>query len=420
MLHPLDLVAVEERFGSWMTQYGYANLVTTAKLLERGQVARGAIEMAGRRFTTLVATFEPFPPARLLEMMHELVHSGGRVIWSGPPPVLTAEGQLALETWREIFGAQCVPDQTMGLMAPGREVRFDSLLAGVPPQVILTDYLVDHIYPAVPDASATAVARVAKTVVGTYRAVPGGGSATFLGFRPRDDQSRSLGYEMRTWFEILHALGAYAPTGQFAGMNDNTEYLSRTTPYLFCRFPNGAVATAPHLREVVEDWQGGYARNAERDQEYLARCPPPSEAIRLEGVKVNGHDVTYEGAGAMSFRVDGRGRLVAFAGGACNRIVVDGTEFVLADRPMDELAFAPVSADRRTHPGVLVQILVRGAGTVKLPAAGFPDGLRLFAEGPTPGSCGGEIPSQRQADSQVFTVPEHAQGRWIYGARMDG
>ena len=28
MLYPLDLVAVEERFGSWMTQYGYANYVT--------------------------------------------------------------------------------------------------------------------------------------------------------------------------------------------------------------------------------------------------------------------------------------------------------------------------------------------------------------------------------------------------------
>jgi len=34
----------------------------------------------------------------------------------------------------------------------------------------------------------------------------GGGSATFLGYRPRDDQSCSLGYETRNWFEVLHAI----------------------------------------------------------------------------------------------------------------------------------------------------------------------------------------------------------------------
>ena len=64
MLYPLDLVAVEERFGSWMTQYGYANSITTAKLLERGRVVKGGLDVAGRRFTTLVATFEPFPSNR--------------------------------------------------------------------------------------------------------------------------------------------------------------------------------------------------------------------------------------------------------------------------------------------------------------------------------------------------------------------
>ena len=64
MLYPLDLVAVDERFGSWMTQYGYANMITQAKLLERGKVAGNAIEVAGRRFTTLATMFEPFPSKR--------------------------------------------------------------------------------------------------------------------------------------------------------------------------------------------------------------------------------------------------------------------------------------------------------------------------------------------------------------------
>ena len=72
MLYPLDLVSAEERFGSWMTQYGYANLITAAKLLELGMVRDGAIEMCGRRFTTLVASFEPFPSADLLTLMERL------------------------------------------------------------------------------------------------------------------------------------------------------------------------------------------------------------------------------------------------------------------------------------------------------------------------------------------------------------
>ena len=35
MLYPLSLVACEERFGSWMVQYGYANYVTSKRLLEK-------------------------------------------------------------------------------------------------------------------------------------------------------------------------------------------------------------------------------------------------------------------------------------------------------------------------------------------------------------------------------------------------
>ena len=107
-------------------------------------------------------------------------------------------------------------------------MRFENRLAGVAPQTILTDLLVDRIYPVEPREGSTPVARVKKWIVGARR-----GTAVYLGYRPRDDQSRSLGYDVRTLFEILNALGAYAAGSE----NDNTEHLSRTAPYLACRFP---------------------------------------------------------------------------------------------------------------------------------------------------------------------------------------
>ncbi len=415
MLYPLDLVAVEERFGSWMTLYGYANFVTQAKLLERGRVTGGAIEMAGRRFTTLVTTFEPFPSNRLLAMMRELAETGGRVIWSGPPPVLSAEGDNVLAEWKRLVGVEYTPDATEGFMAPGRQVVFEGILKDLPPQTILTDFLVDHVYPVAPNPGTETLARVKGSAVGTRRILTGGGSVTFLGFRPRDDQARSLGYESRWWFEILSALGAYPPTGRFKDVNDNTEYLSRTTDYLACRFPNGSVAVTRHFRDVEEAWPGGWARNQKQDQEYLQRVPPPTEEIELHEFKVNGHAVTYSGRQAMTFRVDDKGHLIAFAGAGCRRITIDGRETVFADRDLPLIAWAPVAAERRVDGGALLQIMVHGSGVVRLPAVDLPDGLQIVAEGPTPGSRGEVVPSRRENGEIVVTVAPAQSGRWMYG-----
>jgi hypothetical protein len=413
MLYPLDLVAVEERFGSWMTQYGYANLATAAKLVERGKVSGGAIEMAGRRFTTLGTLCEPFPSNALLAMMREFADQGGRLIWSGPPPVLTAEGESALGPWQSLFGVDYAPAQNEGLIAPGRQVAFEGVLAKVAPQVILTDFLVDRIYPVTPREGTSAVARVRDLVVGTHRGV-GRGSATFLGYRPRDDQAKSLGYETRNWFEVLDALGAYPPTGRFPGVNDNTEYVSRTTPYLACRFPNGAVALAPHFRETEENWGGGFARNAEEDKKYLEKFPPPPETLRLNDFKVNGHAVTYEGEQAMAFRVDAQGELIAFAGSGATRVTIDGRETVLADQPFGQAAWAPVPETRRVEGGAVLQVMAYGTGVLRVPAATLPENLDLVAEGSKPGSRGAPIPSRRENGALVFTVTPDIAGRWIY------
>ena len=412
MLYPLDLVAVEERFGSWMTQYGYTNYVTAAKLLERGKVSGNAIEMAGRRFTTLVALFEPFPPERLLALMKEFTAGGGRLIWSGPPPLLTFEGESALGRWEEIFGVDYQPTAADGIAASGKRVRFEGPLANTGPQVILTHFLVDRIYPVNPRPGTTVVARVKDRIIGAQRA-----SATFLGYRPVDDQSQSFGYDVRNWFEVLQALGGYAPTGKFSGVNDNTEFLSRTGPYLACRFPNGAVAIAPHLRQIEEGWAGGFSRNPEQDRRYLELHPPPSESIHLREFRVSGHSLSYDGEHALAFRVDGQGNLIAFAGRKCREITVDGQRTVFADRDLEGIGWAPVALERRVEGGALMQIQVSGAGTVRVPAAGLPAELALYSEGAKPGSRGERVPCRRENGALVFTATEELAHRWLYAVR---
>ncbi len=414
MLYPIDLVAVEERFGSWMTQYGYANYVTQAKLLERGMVRDGAIELAGRRFTTLATLFEPFPAPALLEMMRQLAAQGGRVVWSGPPPIIDADGSPVASAWNDLFAVDYAPETGDGIIAPGREVQFSGPLSSVPAQTILTDFLVDRIYPLTPRASGNPVATVQDWTVGVTHEDPSGGSLTFLGFRPRDDQSGSLGYKTRTWFEVLHALGAYGPTGRMQGVNDNTEYLSRTTEFLTCRFPNGTIAIAPHFRAMEEGWPGGFARNEEEDKAYLEHHPPPSEVLHLENFAVNGHTVSYDGTGAVAFRLDDAGNLIAFAGSGSSAITIDGRTFAFADGSFSQVAWAPVAQERRIPGGAILQILARGTGTLRIPAAGLPP-LSVVAEGRTPGSRGAEASATRDGDSPVVTVTRAESGRWLYG-----
>ncbi|HZT32233.1 MAG TPA: hypothetical protein VFA33_20260 [Bryobacteraceae bacterium] len=413
MLYPLDLVAVEERFGSWMTQYGYANYVTPAKLLERGKVTRGAIEMAGRRFTTLVALFEPFPSERLLDFMRQFAEQGGKLIWSGPPPLVTFEGSRALEAWEDIFGVNYTPQPRDGVPAPGELVTFQDSFAKVAPMVILTDFLVDRLYGVAPRQGTEAVARVRNRVVGTRRAYASGGTAVFLGYRPRDDQSRSLGYETRNWFEVLEALGAYPASGRFPGWNDNTERVSRDTGYLACRFPNGAVSLAPHLRTYEEGWPGGFARDRAADVAYLKRNPPPSGEIHLRDFRVAGHVVSYDGTGAVSFRLGKGGDLIAFAGSGSKQITVDGLTAVFADHPLTGIAWSPVPPARRIPGGAVFVVWVSGEGHVWIPAAGLPRDFDLLAEGPAPGSRGASVAWTREGGSIVFAAPAGAQ-RWFY------
>ena len=413
MLYPLDLVSTNDRFGSWMTHYGYANLVTQEILLQKGRVENGAILLGGRRFTTLATLFEPFPDPALFDMMQQLAEQGGRVIWSGPPPVVNRKGEPAQDAWRALTGAAYAPTPEDGLILPGRAVAFSGTLAGVPEMTVLTDLLPDRVYPVAPGLDTESVARIGKHTVGTYRKV-GAGTVTVLGFRPRDDQSKSLGYEARTWFEILNHLGAYPSTGTFPDVNDNTEYLSRTTDYLCCRFPNGAVAVAPHLRELEESWPGGFARKAEDDAKILEGLTLPDGAIHLAGFKINGKEISYEGSHTLTFRTDAANELIAFAGCGAQSITVNGKTTTFADRVMPLVAWAPVREDRRVPGGAALMLFYQGEGELRIPMPGVQALAAVHAEGPTPGSRGTAVTARLENGQLVVSAEAAFAGRWIY------
>ena len=60
--------------------------------------------MAGRTFGTLVVLFEPLPPPGLMDFLARFIESGGKVIWSGPPPRVDLSGQTVLAQWQKLFG----------------------------------------------------------------------------------------------------------------------------------------------------------------------------------------------------------------------------------------------------------------------------------------------------------------------------
>jgi hypothetical protein len=415
MLYPHSLVACEERFGSWMTQYAYANCVTPRKLLEHGRVTEdGKIVMAGRTFGTFAVLFEPLPPSALLDFLKKFAENGGKLVWSGPPPRVDLSGQSILSKWQSLFGVKALRFGAEGHFAGGWEVRFSGALQSVPAQHILTDFLVDRIYPMEPEGDAETVAEVGRKLVGIHRRLPKGGSATYLGFRPRDDQSASLGEEARTWFEILLALGAYPKIGPSAPKNDNPDVVSRTTPYVACRFPNGATTVAAHYRSIEETWPGGFHRDTKQDQEILSRNPLPSPKLELREFCVNGHCLNYDGTLTVAFRLDQHGQLAAFAGQECRAISVDGREFVFAKAPMALLAWAPVLPERRVEGGAVMELWAHGEAELAIPVPmGVAKGELYFA-GASPGALGERIESVCKDDLLRFRVVNQWPQKHLY------
>ncbi|MGC9469065.1 MAG: hypothetical protein ACP5HS_10775 [Anaerolineae bacterium] len=389
-LYPQDLVSVDERFGSWMVQYGYANLITAEKLVEYGSVTEeGLLAVKDARYRVVCALYEPFPDEDLLALLTEFVDHGGTVVWSSTPPMAASVREQWLE---ELFGVRVEPtSDPLGLAMPARMVEFHGVLSKVASMSVLSDLVVDRVFPLEPLAGTETVAEMRtggskRICVGTCKAHASGGQAIYLGFRPRDDQAASTGVEARAWFEILNALGAYPPSGAFSE-NDNPTVISRTTELLACAFPNGAVGVCPHYRHHEESWPGGFFRDEELDAQIMEANPVPDDEIDLQTFHVAGQTVTYHGSHAVVWRCDDAGHLIAFSGRECTGIELNGQSYIWADEPT-HIAWHPLPPEQATTSYLpLHRVWCGGEGRVRIPLdLQDSDGLELWVGALQPGN----------------------------------
>lgn len=414
ILYPMNLVAANERFGSWITQYGYANYITDEKLLELAKITSdGKIEMAGRTFSTLVALFEPVPQEGVIDFMKTLCERGGKIIWFGPPPVLDGSGKSCLKSWEDLIGVNYKPTPYLGQIASGEEVVFQNSFKSVPDQIILTDFLVDHIYPVAPKSTSEILANVGQWSIGTKNQIKKGQSY-FFGFRPRDDQSKSLGYETETLFQILNLAGAYPSTGTFKNVDDNTEYLSRNSPYLTTRFPNGATIISAHYRSQPENWLNGFSRNDSIDLLALKSNPLPPDKLDLKDFKVNGHEINFEGNLICAFNIDSSGDLIAFEGNNCSQAEIDQRKYTFSESRFSKIAWTITSNEETMKYGAFMKVFIEGNGVITIPVVAKGNSVKL-----------GKIDSGKMEfikatdlsfkQSRVsFIVTPEISGKWIY------
>jgi hypothetical protein len=160
----------------------------------------------------------------------------------------------------------------------------------------------------------------------------------------------------------LNTCGAYTGSGKYPQVNDNPTIISRTTDYLATSFPNNSTVIVRHYRTHAENWDGGFSRSSEDDEKALAMNPMPSDTIILNEMKVNGHQVTYNGRLSLAFRTDAANQLIAFDGQECKDLVLDGTRYDFAQTSFKTISFAPESDQTGNY-----LVKVSGEGTVKLP-----------------------------------------------------
>jgi len=407
ILYPTELNYAEERFGTWMVQYGYADYITEEKLLLHAKPsADGLLHVRDRKYRAVVALFEPFIDKATYSLLKQFVLSGGKLLWTGPAALKFESGESAEYEFLEAMGLKSAASIGEGLQKEDGRVTFSGKLRGIADMTIRTGLLPDHIYP-VTAADAEIVAEVDGIPVGAY-VRRGLGEVCCLGFRPRDDQSRSIGgQDVSTLFDVLTAMGAYGP--------GSLEAQSRPADsrYIANVFENGAISIANHYRTFEEDWYGSFFRDEEKDRELLEGRTLPPFALELKEEKFLGHTVTYDGEGCVTFRLNGKGGLAGFAGSGASSITIDGKTHAYYSEKA-EVMFTEIESCR-TEQGIEKLLLIRcdRPGTFSIP---LPEGF----VSPKAGVCRfGFVETDREipcsVENGVLAVPvtEEEKGLFI-------
>ncbi|MDO8586520.1 MAG: DUF1080 domain-containing protein [Armatimonadota bacterium] len=415
-LYPLDLNSVEERYGSWMVQYGYCDYLTEEKFAELAKpLPNGRFKVKDREYTTLVALYEPMIQRKTMTKLCKIAECGGNIIWTGlPPAIYTDTGKSALSDWRKLFGIASVQDPWNGLNAENASVTFAGALKSVPSFRVPTHLLVDRVYPAQPsgegEASGAVVVDGRSLTIATALRTDKGGRLVYFGGRPRDDQSGSTPDAPRTLFNLLRAIGAYSADGP-----GWAELASNTGDLLVCEFPNGAVSVARHYYKVQEDWGGGFFR-PEGEKFDESGLPPSRLDISERGL--GPYRVNYTGERCVTFRVS-KGALVGFAGALTQGMEINQRKYRFADVPVN-ITFAPLP-EKQLGNGIRQAWFLNvshagGSGelVVRLPFE-TPDGLQWVAD---PKQNGRGTPTSAAAihrpGETELRVPPEMQGVTLY------
>lgn len=402
-LYPMDLNFVEERFGNWMVQYGYTDYISEEKLLEYAKKPDGPLlRVKDRRYRALVVFYAPLMSMEALKLIGDYARSGGTVIWCAAPALRKAEGVTAL--WKDLFGIQAFSFEKSGIPAEGQTVHFGGMPA-VADMRILTNLLPDHVYP-VTAAEAVPLATMGEQTVGTVRTYPGGGKAVYLGFRPRDDQSRSLGEDADTLFSILREMGCYEEKG--------CEVSSRPAGqrYIYNRFANGSVSLANHFRTIREQpWAPGFYRDEARDEAFMKDVVLPPHDITLEEAELCGRKVTYRGEGILTYRYSDAEGLLALGGRNTCGIRIDGKAYTLTPIPVNIIwgKLDPPSLSASVHKAYILKCDQQTRVTLPFDAANMKLSLcRNYTLEPV-----SDYPFTVSGDATVVDIDASAAGKWM-------
>ena len=337
-LYPIKLNNVEERFGSWMVQYGYCNYATEEKLLENAVVTEnGTLSMKGQEYRCLVVMFEPFLDDKTFDLIEKFLAAGGKVVWMSIPALTNAAGEDVSERFKKIFGLASIAAASEGEKHQGEKIAFTGRLSGIRPMTVPTDFVVDMVYPCLAADGAEVSATLNDHCVGVCKRYENGGLALYAGFRVRDDQSASLGEDIDSLYRVLVAMGAYRP--------GSLEVRSRATEsaYVYNTFADGSIAVAPHFRKIREAWEGPFFREKDYDEVALSRRPDITDPVVELNEEIAGHAIRFAGEELLAYRLDEGGAPVSFFGIGTDGMEVDGKKYTFADRKA-KFEIAPIPA----------------------------------------------------------------------------